>query len=293
MAPAMRKLIFALLPTLMIATAAIAGESRSGGKLLLTSGVSTIEGSAGAGLATWSTIAGNETEDGIGGKVHATGVTLSDFELRTYGGAIGIRNRVEISYARQDFDTGKTGALLGLGRGFTFGQDIFGLKVRLIGDAVYDQDRVLPQVAIGIQYKRSRQDAIVRAVGGQHTAGVDFVASASKVLLAHSAVIGGSIRLTKANQFGLLGFGGDKSDKYRAQFEGSAGLLLSRKLLIGAEYRTKPDNLGFAREDDAHDAFVAWAPLRHVTVTLAYTNVGHVATFRRQRGGLLSLQGNF
>ncbi|WP_415643292.1 DUF3034 family protein [Sphingomonas antarctica] len=271
----------------------MAGEARSGGKLLLTGGVSTIEGSAGAGLATWSMIAGNETEDGIGGKVHATGVALSDFELRTYGAAIGIRNRVEISYARQDFDTGKAGALLGLGRGFTFGQDIFGLKVRVAGDSVYDQDRALPQVSVGIQYKRSRQDAIVRAVGGQHTAGVDYVVSASKVLLAHSAVLGGSVRFTKANQFGLLGFGGDKRDKYRAQFEGSAGLLLSRNLLIGGEYRTKPDNLGFAKEDDAHDAFVAWAPQRHITVTLAYTDVGHIATFRRQRGGLLSLQGSF
>ena len=151
---------------------ALAGEARSGGKLLLTGAVSTVEGSAGAGLATWSMIAGNETEDGIGGKAHATLAVLPDFELRTYGAAIGIHDRVEISYARQDFDTGRTGAKLGLGRGFTFGQDIFGLKVKLIGDAVYDQDRALPQLSVGIQYKRARQDAIVRAVGGQHTAGV-------------------------------------------------------------------------------------------------------------------------
>ena len=270
-----------------------AGEARSGGKLLLTGGVSTVEGSAGAGLATWSLIAGNETEDGIGGKAHATLVVLPDFDLHTYGAAIGIHDRVEISYARQDFDTGKTGAKLGLGRGFTFGQDIVGLKVKLIGDAVYDQDRALPQVSVGIQYKRARQDAIVRAVGGQHTAGVDYVLSASKVLLARSLVLGGSVRITKANQFGLLGYGGDKKDKYRPQVEGSAGLLLARNVLIGGEYRTKPDNLEFAKENDAHDGFIAWAPYRHITVTAAYVDVGHVATFQRQRGGLLSLQGSF
>lgn len=271
----------------------MAGEARSGGKLLLTGGVSTIEGSAGAGLATWALIAGDETEDGVGGKVHATAVVLPDFDLRTYGAAIGIHNRVELSYARQDFDTGKTGALLGLGRGFTFGQDIFGLKVRLVGDAVYDQDRALPQISVGVQYKRARQDAIVRAVGGQHTAGVDYVVSASKVVLAHSAVLGGSVRFTKANQFGLLGFGGDKNDKYRAQFEGSAGFLLSRKILVGGEYRTKPDNLGFAQEDDAYDAFIAFAPVRHLTLTAAYVDVGHVATFKRQRGGFFSAQASF
>lgn len=289
----MRSLLYIGLSALLGASPAIAGEARIGGKLLLTGGVSTVEGSAGAGLATWSTIAGDETEDGIGGKVHATYVALSDFSLRTYGAAVGIRNRVELSYARQDFDTGKAGSALGLGRGFTFGQDIFGLKVRLLGDAVYDQDRVLPQVSLGVQHKRSRQDAVVRAVGGKHTAGVDYVISASKVLLAQGVVVGGSVRFTKANQFGLLGFGGDKHSGYRAQFEGSAGVLVARNILLGAEYRTKPDNLGFAKENDAHDAFVAWALHRHATVTIAYTDIGHVAAFRRQRGALLSLQGSF
>lgn len=282
-----------VLVLLSAATPAWGREARSGGKLLLTGGVSTVEGSAGAGLATWSLIAGDETEDGIGGKAHATAVMLPDFDLRTYGAAIGIRNRVEVSYARQDFDTGKTGALLGLGRGFTFGQDIVGLKVRLVGDAVYDQDRALPQVSVGVQYKRARQDAVVRAVGGRHTAGVDYVVSATKVVLAHSAVLGASVRLTKANQFGLLGFGGDKRDKYRPQFEGSAGILLARNVLFGAEYRTKPDNLGFAKENNAHDAFIAWAPIRHLTVTAAYVDVGHIATFRRQRGAFFSAQASF
>ncbi len=279
--------------TLVLASPALAGEMRSGGKLLLTGGVSTVEGSAGAGLVTWALIAGDETEDGIGGKAHATVVTLPDFELRTYGAALGLRNRVEISYARQDFGTGQAGATLGLGRGFTFGQDIFGLKVRLAGDAVYDQDRALPQLSVGVQYKRARQEAIVRAVGGRHDAGVDFVVSATKVILSRSAVIGGSMRITKANQFGLLGFGGDKSDGYRPQFEGSAGVLLARNVLVGGEYRTKPDNLGFAAEDNAHDAFIAWAPVRHVTFTLAYVDAGQIATFRRQRGALFSAQGSF
>ncbi len=283
-------LIFALFAAL---TAMSPAQARSGGKLLLTGGVSTVEGSAGGGLATWSMIAGNETRNGVGGKAHATVVALSDFDLRTYGAAVGIHDRVEISYARQDFDTGKTGAKLGLGRGFTFGQDIVGVKVRLTGDAVYDQDKAMPQLSVGIQYKRSRKDAIVRAVGGRHTAGVDFLVSASKVFLAQSVVVGGTVRLTKANQFGLLGFGGDRSDGYRPQLEGSAGLLLARNVLAGVEYRTKPDNLGFAKEDDAYDAFVAWAPYRNFTLTAAYANVGDVATFRHQRGAFLSAQIGF
>ena len=274
-------------------TVPAAARDRAGGKLLLTGGVSTVEGSAGGGLATWSMIAGNEIENGIGGKVHATVVTLSDFDLRSYGAAIGFRDRIEISYTRQDFDTGRTGAKLGLGRGFTFGQDIIGVKVKVLGDAVYDQDTAMPQLAVGIQYKRSRKDPIVRAVGGQHTAGVDFLVSASKVLLTQSMVVGGTVRLTKANQFGLLGFGGDRHNSYSVQFEGSAGVLLARNVLLGVEYRTKPNNLGFAKEEDAYDAFVAWAPHRNLTVTAAYANVGDIATFRNQRGAFLSAQVNF
>lgn len=274
-------------------TAPAAARDRAGGKLLLTGGVSTVEGSAGGGLATWSMIAGNETENGIGGKAHITKVMLSDFDLTTYGGAVGFRDRIELSYARQDFDTGRTGPLLGLGRGFTFGQDIVGIKVRVLGDAVYGQDTALPQLSVGIQYKRSRKDPIVRAVGGQHTSGVDFLVSASKVLLAQSMVLGGTVRLTKANQFGLLGFGGDRHDDYSVQLEGSAGILLARNVLSGVEYRYKPNNLRFAKEEDAYDAFVAWAVHRNLTLTAAYANVGDIATFRNQRGAFLSAQVNF
>ena len=101
------------------------------------------------------------------------------------------------------------------------------------------------------------------------------------------------MRITKANQFGLLGFGGDKSDAYHPQFEGSAALLVSRHLAVGGEYRTKPDNLGFAQEDDRFDLFAAWAPVHHLTLTAAYVDLGDIATVRAQHGAFLSLQASF
>ena len=111
-------------------------DSRSGGKLLLTGGVSTIEGSGGGGLSTWATITGYGEEDGIGGNAHLTLVDLPDYQFRTAGVALGLWDRVELSAARQEFDTGDTGSALGLGQGFTFSQDVIGVKVRLTGDAV-------------------------------------------------------------------------------------------------------------------------------------------------------------
>jgi hypothetical protein len=271
----------------------MAGDRRVGGKLLLTNGVTNIEGAAGGGLATWAVIAGNETRDGIGGKAHATLVALPDFDLRSFGSALAINDRVELSYAHQSFDTRAAGKTLGLGRGFTFQQDIYGIKLRLIGDAVWDQDRVLPQISIGVQHKRANRGTIIKAIGGRHDSGTDFYIAATKVILARSLVLNGTMRLTKGNQFGLLGFGGDRHDRYRPQFEGSAGLMLSRRLVAGAELRTKPDNLRFAREHKAVDAFAAWAATRNVSLTVAYVDLGDIATIRQQRGAFLSVQGSF
>lgn len=286
--------LFTTAMTVMLCAApAAAQEMRAGGKLLLTNGVSTVEGSGGGGLATWATIAGEETDDGIGGSLHATYVPLDDYSLTGFGAAIGYRDRIELSYAHNLFDTRKVGAALGLGKGFTFKQDVISAKVRLFGNLVYDQDTVLPQVSAGVQYKHAARGNIIHAVGGQHSSGTDFYVAATKLLLRQSLVLDGTVRFTKANQFGLLGFGGDRSDKYSAQFEGSAALLLSRHLAVGGEYRTKPDNLGFAQEDDSYDLFAAWAPVHHLTLTAAYVDLGDIATIKAQHGAFLSLQASF
>ena len=301
--PSIRTPVLAALATcavLSTATAASAQslldripDSRSGGKLLLTGGVSTIEGSGGGGLATWATTTGYGAEDGIGGNVHATLVDLPDYQFRSVGAAVGLWDRVELSVARQEFDTGGTGALLGLGSGFTFTQDVVGVKVRVMGDAVYGQDSWAPQVAVGAQYKSNDQGAVVRAVGGVDDHGTDLYIAATKLFLAQSVLVNGTVRWTRANQTGLLGFGGDANDDIEPQFEGSVGWLLSRNLVVGAEYRTKPDNLSFAREDDWFDVYAAYAVNKHLSVTAAWTDLGSIATFEDQRGLYLSLQAGF
>jgi hypothetical protein len=278
---------------LACAHAALADELREGGKLLLTEGVSNVEGAGGGGIATWALITGYETRDGIGANVHATGIQLKDYQFRAYGAAVGIRDRVELSYTREEFDTQGTGEKLGLGHGFTFGQDVVGVKVKLLGDAVYNQDSWIPQVSAGAQFKRADQSAVINFLGGQHSSGVDYFVAASKVYLDQSLVLNGTIRATKANQTGLLGFGGNRNDDYHAEFEGSAALLLTRRFAVGAEYRSKPDNLNGLKEDDWKDLFAAFAVNKQISVTAAYVDLGEIATFRNQRGFYLSLQAGF
>jgi len=281
-----------MVAAMLAVPAAARQENRAGGKLLLTNAVSSVEGAAGGGLASWAVIAGNETRDGYGFSGHLTYVPLADYSLFSRGGAVGIRDRLELSYTHERFDTRAVGTALGLGHGFAFGEHVFGAKLRLAGDAVYSPG-LMPQIAVGVQYKQADRKAVIAAVGGKHDTGVDFYLSATKVLLAHSLVVDATVRFTKANQFGLLGFGGDLSDSYKPQFEGSAGFLLTRRLLVGAEIRTKPDNLGFAREDTVYDGFVAYALARNLTLTAAYVDLGSIATVKGQRGAFLSVQTSF
>lgn len=263
------------------------------GKLLLTGGVSQVEGAAGGGLAPWAVIGGYGTRDQIGANAFYTRVELGDYTLDSYGALVGIRDRLELSVSRQAFDTRAVGTALGLGQGYTIQQDTFGVKLKVAGDAVLEQDRWLPQIAVGVQHKRNNRGALLAAIGAKSDSGTDAYVSATKLYLDKSLLLNATVRFTKANQFGILGFGGDKHDGYKPQFEGSAAYLINRTLAVGAEYRTKPDNLNIAREENAWDAFVAWAPTKHVSLALAYVDLGNIVIRDNQRGWYASLQVGF
>jgi len=275
------------------ASPSLADELFDSGKLLATGGVSQIEGAGGSGLVPWALITGYGTRDAIGANVHYTFVGLSDFDLNTGGIAIGLFDRVELSYARQAFNTKDTGILLGLGQGFTFHQDIVGAKVRLFGDAIYDQDKWLPQVAFGAQYKANDRHGTLTAISAKDDEGVDYYIAASKLFLAQSLLANVTLRETRANQYGILGFGGDKNDDYKMQFEGSIAYLLSRQLVLGVDCRTKPDNLSFAKEENAGDIFLAFFLNKNISLTLAYAMLGDIATQKEQNGLYVSLQAGF
>lgn len=263
------------------------------GKLLATGGVSALEGAGGGGLAAWAIITGYGTSQAVGGNAHYTYVNLPSYTIRSPGAAIGLYDRVEFSFAHLAFDTGSTGGKLGLGNGFTFDENVFGAKVRLFGDAIYDQDSWVPQVAVGAQYKTNDRHAVLRAIGARDASGVDFYIAATKLFLAQSLLVSGALRETRANQFGILGFGGDRNNAYTTQFEGSAAFLLTRQLALGGEFRTKPNNLHFAGEGDAGDIFLAYFFDKHVSSTLAFVDLGDIATQRHQQGVYLSLQVGF
>jgi Protein of unknown function (DUF3034) len=286
--------------------AACAAQAETG-KLLLTGGVSSIDGAAGGGLTPWAVIGSNASAGEIGVTAHLTRVHTTDYGLTAVGAAIGIHDQYEMSLSRQDFNTGITGTLLGL-PGLHLRQTIVGGKARLAGDAVLDSDTLMPQIAAGIEFKSldsSGLDATLQALGAKRS-GVDLYLSATKLFLAQGLLVNGTLRATKANQNGLLGFGATLGgeQRYSLMPELSVALLLRKNIAIGAEYRKMPNKLQAAgqaaglgdglRAQDWRDVFIAWTPNKNISVTLAYVDLGAIVPAttakRRQTGGYLSVQ---
>lgn len=278
------------------------------GKLVLTGGVSSIEGASGGGISPWALIGTQATDGETGVAAYLSRATTDDYRLNAAGVAIGFNDRLELSLGHQDFDTGITGIGLGL-PGLHLRQDILGAKLRLAGDAILDSDSLMPQIAVGLQYKRlhrSGLDGTLDALGARRD-GVDVYLSATKLFLAQGVLVNGTLRATRANQNGLLGHGarlGGANNGYELQPELSVAWLLRRNLAIGFEYRAMPNKLQRAgtaaglgdglRAGDWKDLFIAWAPTKNLSITAAYVNLGRVVPAttgnRQQSGAYVSAQ---
>jgi hypothetical protein len=268
------------------------------GKLLATGGVSQVEGAGGGGLTPWALITGYGSEDSYGANTHVTQLNTQDYSLKSYGISLGLLDRFELSLAKQEF----SGSLAPLNQ-LRIDQDILGIKFKIAGDAIYGQDTWLPQLAVGAMYKQNNGieglQALgvntVQQLGAKSAHGIDYYLSATKIFLAQSLLLNTSFRLTKANQMGLLGFGGDKNNQYRLMPEFSVAYLLQKEWVLGAEYRKKPANLSVDNEKNYGDIFLAYFPSKHWSVTAAYADLGDITIFNptRQHGLYLSIQAGY
>lgn len=315
------------------------GMTPDQGKLLATHGVSSIGGAGGGGLTPWALITGGGTKDSWGANAHYSFLNLPNYQVAAQGVAVGLFDRVEFSYTQHALK-GTDGPLDGL----NIDQEIFGAKLKLFGDAIYDQDSWIPQVAVGALYHRhggfkSRTTPVIGngPIYGNISAlaeepedpvsysrnndGLELYVAATKVFLAQSILANVTLRRTKANQFGLLGFGGAGSggdNEYQYMLEGSLAYLVRKDFAIGAEYRQKPNNLeklssdhilsgagldSMDAEEDAWDVFAVWFPNKNVSLTAAWVDLGVILdpgqTFlgqsspKKQRGAYLSVQVGF
>lgn len=278
------------------------------GRLIVTGGATTVEGVAGGGVVPLALISGLASKDEIGGVGFASHLMVDDFKLNAYGGAINIHDRFEISLSRLDLSipnsvTGRT--VIGLGVADNdIKMDVVGVKYRIAGDAMYQPDTWLPQIAIGAQYKKNRDENLMRFLSADDS-GYDIYLAATKVYLAsvlgRNAFINGVVRYTDANYLGLFGFGnqaagGDDDRSFQTEFSG--GILITPQLLFGGEFKTMHDSKtlgGAVNPSTWKDVFIAYFPTKNVSVAAAYANLGQVglAADDNQTGFYMSLQVTF
>ncbi|QDG33873.1 DUF3034 family protein [Alteromonas mediterranea] len=296
----------------------------SGSRLIASGGITGFEGTAGGGITPWAFIGGYTSKEEISYSANVQYLSLNDYSLTTAGAGISLFDRVEISVQRQRLDisaglTSNVFALLTEGavtnaNSATIEQDIVGAKVKLVGDGVFTQNSWAPQVAIGAQYKKNRdfdsslslpdgtvplpEIGVPLLLGAKDDSGTDVYVSATKLWLGtpsgYNLLINLTARYTKANVFGLLGFGTEENDNAKLEWEGSLALLISPTTAIGTEFRTQTNRLGgLAEEDTVVDAFIVYFPNKSISITAAYVDLGNLPLQESSSGFYLSVNGNF
>jgi len=332
---------------LLLAAAALTSEAANAGfyndgKVFLTGGVFTVDGAGGGGAVPWATISGYETRDGINGGVGFTYANLPALQLTVFGGAVGFYDRLELSYATHNLSLNlanlDTVALAAEAAGLDIGtnpwnstlkMDVYGAKLRVLGDAVYTSDSWVPQVAIGGLYKENTSKELVKTLGAADNKDWEAYIAATKVFFRYSTLVNFTARYTSANEIGLTGFGscdGDvcTNDK-EVRFEASIAHLLTKNTAIGAEYQQHGDNLdgksvrvggldlsaltdligstGVAggldgaltqkKEGDWMDFFFAYAPNKNMSFVIAYLMLGNISVAPDQNGFYFSVHATF
>lgn len=282
----MRRLLPALVLASLLPVSASADDALNQrfGKIKGTGAVSSISGAGGGGLMPWATLSSYAEAGQLGGTVFASQARVDDYQLDIYGGAFNFHDKVEVSYARQDF--------LIKAADLHIRQDKVGLRYKVAGDIIYDR---MPQITVGVEHGELRDEAVALSVGARDTSGTDYTVSVARAWLngiAHrTTLLNVNLRYGNANQFGILGYGGDDQDS-RVNVEVAGALFLNRSVAVGFEWRQKPDNLSALSENNARDLFLAYFPNKRLSFTAAWVDLGDIAGAPDQRGVYFSLQAN-
>lgn len=285
-----------------------------------------IEGSGGGAIVPWAYIA-NPPKDGQQIGMPSAGAwfwTSSDYDFYFLNAAISPHKRVELGIAYANLDISelrsdlKADSLAALGAGLDGNEDDLSMIVAHVKLLLVEETDTLPAIAVSAEYKKSLNiedmaddlTAGVRSIGGLSAApgllewmgydddsGVDFNVMATKLWKNTPLPIltSLSIRATKANQTGFLGF----SDDWKIQPEATVAVVARGDLIIGAEYRSKPDELNsvneylftnaggirptqlnkYSFEEDAFvDFFVVYLPpsIPGLTLAAGVANIGNI-----------------
>lgn len=265
-------------------------------------GPASIDGAAGGGLTPWAMPLKEDDPLAPGARALARSTRTFDYQLALRGGAVQLTPRLELSLARQVFDTRGSLASLGLADE-RLRQDIGGLKWRVAGPDQSEETISGSWLAVGLLRKRIAAGALQPVLEdrlGARCQGFEFYVTGTRYWADEGLALNATLRATRANQNGLLGFGGRQGASTRFAPELSVAWRAAPRLTLGMEARAKPDNLnhsvlgtGALREDGWFDAWASWSPRADLTLNLSWLDLGRIAPGlqpRRQTGSLLTLQ---
>jgi hypothetical protein len=230
-------------------------------------------------------------------KVSYTYVNLGHSrDINSFGITETLWNRLEFGYAYNRMDVGDLPEDL-LGAGFAIDDDAVGLhnfnaRLALLKEGEFDLPW-LPAVTLGVHYKYNDTiddinddlkvpavpQGVLRSIGIEDDDGVDFTLYATKLVpdLPRPLLFSLGLRCTEAAHIGLFGF----TDDYNLMVEGSIFAFVTDSLLMGAEYRMKPDEYdeipGLVEgEDDWWTICACYIVNEHMTISAGYGHFGDV-----------------
>ena len=255
----------------------------------------TIEGVGGGAITPMAYMCNTGPAGTIVGKpaVAYTFLNLGSKTLHTVSITQTFLRRIELGYAYNFFNIATLPTDIKKATGINAGRNDlhlnhFNLRVMLIEEDSFDLP--LPAITAGIHFKHNEgikkiDDRLVGTLtrmGYDRHYGVDYTITATKMLpklaLGRPVVLTGGMRISRAAQIGLLGFG----ESTAVTFEGSAACLPTDWLLLAYEIRTKDNpfnstNSLIGREQNWHAFSATWLVNEHLSVSAIYGLLGTVA----------------
>jgi len=259
----------------------------------------SIEGYSGGAITPMAYMC-NYCNCGCAGVEHLTGPTvsysfmgISTKQLNTLAITQAVANRFEFGYAINQLTLGslyddikKKTPMDPVRRDLYLHH--FNVRGKLLDENSFGLP--LPAVSAGAHFKYNyglktinrRLGNAFDGIGFDKHYGIDYTLTATKMFptlaLGRPLIVTGGLRLSKAAQLGLLGFG----KTYRGSFEGNVVILPADWLVLGYEFREKRNPYGkipglIGDEDNWHALSASVIVNRHLTVSLLAGLLGHVA----------------
>jgi hypothetical protein len=251
-----------------------------------------VEGFGGI-LITGSAYVINPSEKGKVFGLPSVGVTYANIgngrHLEAFTVSETLWGRLELGYALNHFDLGDLPRDIRAATGVNTIEDSvymhnFNARLQLLKEGDFKKSW-MPALTLGLHYKKNEDTDVIDSrlqgafsdIGIKDNDGVDVTLFASKMIksLPRPLMLNAGVRSTEAAQMGLLGFTG----KRETVFEGNFGILALDNLVIGGEYRQKPEEYDkipglIAEEENWWDGYITYIANDHLTMSIAYIHFG-------------------